>query len=395
MEFPVCYQYLERCSKGRDSCESKADQLSFKADLIVLTDVKALPFLLNMASTFDARRSDTSTQCLHPAIPLHIIPSSYKVGCSPAAGNKTDIKGSERSNLLKWCHDALKGVTVFNPSMKYCQSAYLQGLAASLSDQNVIVSSEVFTAGFNGLGVLTLQDSVPNCERLLLGKSVTTATNRIVGIEVVGQLQRFTVSTDIVLQFIRVLKPLQDCIVEVWGESLHLISISDRITVSNMVKETNVNCIFFPCDETCANFLKSVSELLFSEKKVKISKAPVNITAPRAYDDNLVFDLSSVETAISGPKRCTDRIEVSNLSSVFQESLYNKFSPKSFGLKPASESKDVKRLHGSIVGLSLAGCTNSSNAFVTLQTGILAETLIKHGCTLPEFVKGLFSSRNS
>lgn len=383
---PVCLQYLKRCcTNDLTTEEPHQNNYTVKADSIILTDIKAIPILLNLASTFSASKSYKSPTCVHPDVKVHVIPSSYKVGCLLKSASTSDSRSIERFQFLKWCHLNLKGVKVFNPQMNHCQAAYLQALAASLSSQSVIVSSETFTSGFNGLGVLTLTDSVPSCEGIIMGQPLIFKRTKIVGIEVVGELPQLAVSTDLVLQFIRSVRKLSDCIVEVWGQSLKYISLSDRIAISNMVKETNVSCIFFPCDEICSTFLKSASDLLLTDRKVRLSKAPVDATLRRQYDEYITFDLDKVETSISGPKRASDRIFLSSFQPEFRKSIYAKFSPTSFGLK---ETGEVKCQHGTVVGMSLAGCTNSSNAIVTLHAGILAKHLIEKGFKLPELIKG-------
>ena len=384
---PVCLKYLERCfpsASNKDKTNEKL--LTLKPDSVVITDVKAIPILLNLAATFDESGSDTVP--LQSAVPVNVIPSSYKIGCLPKGICTPDSRTIERREFLRWCHTNLKGVEVFAQSQEFCQAAYLQAIAAFLSSQSVILSSEIFTSGFNGLGVFTLIDCVPNCERVILGKPLIVARPVIVGVKVIGKINRFTVSTDLVLNFIRFLRGISQCVVEVWGPSLHQIALSDRIALANMVKETNLQAIFFPCDEICHQFLKSTSDILFKNKKVKLTKAPENVTVQRTYDQNLEFDLSKVHASISGPKRESDRISVEKLQSEFDESIYRKYSPKSFGVKISKETEDAKMSHGTIVGVSLAGCTNSSNALVTLQAGLLAKSLVEKGIVLSDTIKG-------
>ena len=387
---PVCLQYLKRCCvNDLSSADRDIRSYEIKADSLILTDIKAIPTLLNLASSYQPFKTSKSYAHVYSNVQVYIIPSSYKVGCLPKTSHSgSDLKSKERNEFLKWCHLNLKGVTVYNPPLNHCQAAYMQALAASLSSQSVIVSSETFTSGFNGLGVLTLNESIPNCESLIMGKPLEFKRNKIVGIEVRGNMPLLAVSTDLVLQFIKFVRPLSDCIVEVWGESLKYISLSDRIAISNMVKETNVNCIFFPCDDVCATFLKSASDLLFTDRKVKVSKAPVDASVPRNYDTNYIFNLDEVVTSISGPKRASDRILLSDFQSEFKKSIHAKFSPTSFGIKDACENEEMNQLHGTVIGMSLAGCTNSSNAFVTLHAGLLAKALIDKGFKLSSGIQG-------
>ena len=390
IQLPVCMQCIKRCTtESKDLQTAQKNVIAVKADSLLITDIKSIPSLLNLASTFDAPYNKVPLQT---NLQVHVIPSSYKLGCSPRNNCLADMKGNEILRLLKWCHYNVKGVKVYSPKMLHCQAAYLQAMAASLSSQSVIVSSETFTSGFNGLGVLTLCESITSCEQLIFGKPLIFKPTKIIGIEIIGFLPELTVSTDLVLQFIKFIRPLKDCIIEIWGSSLHLVSLSDRITISNMVKETNAICIFFPCDEVCASFLKATSSLMLEDKKVVLSKETVDVTVPRAYDENHQFDLSMVETSISGPKREVDRIPLANFSSEFNKSIYAKISAKSYGLKVVEDSDPNKELHGSIVGISLAGCTNSSNAFVTLQAGLIAKKLIESGCKLSENIRGFYST---
>ena len=392
LQRPVCLQCIQRCatSVGKDNCNLQRGDIAVQADSLLITDIKSVPILSNLVSTFDHASPENIS--VHANLQVHVIPSSYKIGCSPKSSQMFDKKGNEILKLLMWCHFNVKGIKVYSPNMNHCQAAYLQALAASLSSQSVIVSSESFTSGFNGLGVLTLYESIINCEQLIFGKPLLFTQTRIIGVEIVGCLSEFTVSTDLVLQFIKFIRPLKDCIIEVWGSSLHLISLSDRITIANMVKETNANCIFFPCDNVCAAFLKATSSLMFEDKKVILSKEIVDVSIARSYDKNYIFDLSAIHTSISGPKREIDRISLTSFASEFRKSIYAKASARSYGLKVQEECDPNKQLHGSIVGVSLAGCTNSSNAFVTLQAGLIAKNLIDNGCKLPKCINGFYAT---
>lgn len=120
-----------------------------------------------------------------------------------------------------------------------------------------------------------------------------------------------------------------------------------------------------------------------------MNKSQLNMNQPRQYDRVITLDLKTVQTSISGPKRSSDRILLSNLATEFNESLYRKISPTSYGLEKSSEPG---ARHGAVVGVSLAGCTNSSNALVTLVAAIIAQRLAQKGMSIPAHVSARFHS---
>ena len=221
---------------------------------------------------------------------------------------------------------------MFAPEVTHCQSSCVQSLAASLFDCGVVVSTEPCTAGFNGLGILTLQLSVSDCESLLFGHRLEIPPITVSGVQVIGELPKFAVSTDVVLHFIKFLKSICGGVVEVWGEGITQIALSDRIAIANMVKETSLQCIYFPCDRVCVDYLRAVAPLVHPDRKAILCRPPVDHMVQCAFSRNFTFDLATCQPAVSGPKRSSDRTLLSNFREEFRESVHRRLSPTSFGV---------------------------------------------------------------
>lgn len=390
-ELPVCTQYLQQYSEiGKKYLPEqeirKHDQEYFLIpDHVIMSELKSIPVLLNLASIRDTN-SNLCNKCIDSIVSVHVIPSNFEQTCSKKQLMINKQRTADRLIFLKWADHVFKNIHFYYPGSSYPQAAYIQSLGAHLGTNHIIVSSETTTTGFNGIGILTVTTSVPQCEGLVFGKPVHGVYKHVVGVRVVGEVSMFVVSTDIVLHMMKLLKEseVKDQCVEVFGESMDQIAISDRITISSMVKECGAEFIFFPCDSLCEKFLRAIPNL--PNQGVRMNKAQLNMNQSRQYDKVLTLDLSAVQTSISGPKRSSDRILLSNLHTEFNECLYRKISPTSYGLKKSPESESR---HGGIVGVSLAGCTNSSNALVTLVAAIIAQRLAERGRSIPSHVSGM------
>ena len=157
------------------------------------------------------------------------------------------------------------------------------------------------------------------------------------------------------------------------------MSLQDRATIANMAPEYGATCGFFPVDDETFNYLLNSGR---ERNKVKLAKEYSikqsifhNEDIEPDYNHVIEFDLGSVKSSLSGPKRPQDKIFLNDVKNVFN----NEFE---------SLDNNPERLSdGSVVVAAITSCTNTSNPSVMIGAGLLAEKLYAKGLHPKSWVK--------
>ena len=113
----------------------------------------------------------------------------------------------------------------------------------------------------------------------------------------------------------------------------------------------------------------------------------------KSYTTVLELDLSTVEPALAGPKRPQDRVDLSRMSSHFDESLTSELGHQGHGLSQSELSNsamignEYDLNHGDVVIAAITSCTNTSNPGVMLAAGLLARNARARGLNVKPWVK--------
>ena len=95
------------------------------------------------------------------------------------------------------------------------------------------------------------------------------------------------------------------------------------------------------------------------------------------------LDLSEIEANLAGPKRPQDLIPLSKMKESFKEAMHAPEGNQGFGLEPAEMTKEVTvkfnngeeatMKPGAVAIAAITSCTNTSNPYVMLGSGLLGE----------------------
>ena len=108
------------------------------------------------------------------------------------------------------------------------------------------------------------------------------------------------------------------------------------------------------------------------------------------------LDLSTVEPAVSGPKRPHDFVLVKELKTDFESCMNEKLGFKGFAIDAAHNDDSGKATiggkehtlrHGSVVIAAITSCTNTSNPGVMLAAGLLAKKAVEKGLSVSPTIK--------
>lgn len=422
--------------------------IPFKPARILMQDFTGVPAVVDMASLrAEFVRQGKDGQKINPAIPVDlVIDHSVQVdyfGTDYSYDKNVTLefdRNKERYELLKWAQKGLNNFTVVPPGMGICHQVNLEYLAKGVIDRDgwlfpdTLVGTDSHTPMVNGIGVIAWGVGGIEAEAAMLGQPIFFTCPEVVGLKLTGKIPSHCTATDMVLSITRILrdKGVVGKFVEVFGDGLDNLTVTDRATISNMSPEFGCTVTYFPIDDRTLEYMHATNR---SPEQIKIVEeyCKENLLWRTGNEDILYssvveLDLNTLEPTVSGPKRPQDKILVKDLSHKFTEILkdehhrdYEPISKRTeyawlsdggsgteftFGKVPIegpSHSEVIQdTLHtvrikqnnsefvlsdGSIVIAAITSCTNTSNPAVMVGAGLLARNAIEKGLRTKPWVK--------
>ncbi len=399
------------------------EEVPFKPARVILQDFTGVPAVLDLASMRAAMAEAGLTKLdrINPEVPVDlVIDHSVQVDLfgSPEAlsGNsKLEFKrNSERYRFLKWAQNAFDHLTVVPPATGIVHQVNLEYLAKVVLVKeeggintvypDSLVGTDSHTTMINGLGVLGWGVGGIEAEAGMLGQPSYFPLPEVIGVRMTGQLSVGATATDLALKVTQLLRKrgVVGKFVEYFGEGITSLTLADRATIANMAPEYGATCGFFPVDDKALNYLKLTGR---TEEQVELIRTYLQANGlfysegmeEPVYTEVIELDLSTVETALSGPKRPQDLIPLSRMKEDFLRSVTAPLGNQGHGLSEEELNKEVKvnfldgrdsiMRTGSVAIASITSCTNTSNPAVMLGAGILARNAVKKGLSVPAHVK--------
>ena len=422
--------------------------IPFKPARILMQDFTGVPAVVDMASLrAEFVRQGKDGQKINPAIPVDlVIDHSVQVdyfGTDYSYDKNVTLefdRNKERYELLKWAQKGLNNFTVVPPGMGICHQVNLEYLAKGVIDRegwlfpDTLVGTDSHTPMVNGIGVIAWGVGGIEAEAAMLGQPIFFTCPEVVGLKLTGKIPPHCTATDMVLSITRILrdKGVVGKFVEVFGDGLDNLTVTDRATISNMSPEFGCTVTYFPIDDRTLEYMHATNR---SPEQIKIVEeyCKENLLW-RTGNENILYssvvelNLDTLEPTVSGPKRPQDKILVKDLSHKFSEVLkdehhrdYEPISKRTeyawlsdggsgteftFGKVPIegqSHSEVIQdTLHtvrikqnnsefvlsdGSIVIAAITSCTNTSNPAVMVGAGLLARNAIEKGLRTKPWVK--------
>ncbi len=422
--------------------------IPFKPARILMQDFTGVPAVVDIASLrAEFVRHGKDGQKINPAIPVDlVIDHSVQVdyyGTDYSYGRNIEVeykRNSERYELLKWAQQGLSNFTVVPPGMGICHQVNLEYLAKGIMSRDgwlfpdSLVGTDSHTPMVNGIGVMGWGVGGIEAEAAMLGQPIFFSCPEVVGLKLTGKIPDQCTATDMVLSITKVLRDtgIVGKFVEVFGDGLDQLTVTDRATISNMSPEFGCTATYFPIDDRTLAYMRETNR---TEEEVQIVEtyckenllwrtSKENIQ----YSSVVEFDLSALEPTVSGPKRPQDKILVKALGNQFAHLLEKEYDRSyhpmhdrresawlsdggsgtefTFGKVPinAPNTFDVKRdkIHsvrikynnkefilsdGSIAIAAITSCTNTSNPAVMVGAGLLARNAVLKGLRTKSWVK--------
>ncbi|WP_270090652.1 aconitate hydratase AcnA [Sphingobacterium sp. SYP-B4668] len=422
--------------------------IPFKPARILMQDFTGVPAVVDMASLrAEYVRHGRDGQKINPAIPVDlVIDHSVQVdyyGTDYSYDKNVQLeyeRNTERYELLKWAQKGLRNFTVVPPGMGICHQVNLEYLAKGVIDRDgwlfpdSLVGTDSHTPMVNGIGVMGWGVGGIEAEAAMLGQPIFFTCPEVIGLKLHGHIPDACTATDMVLSITKVLrdKGVVGKFVEVYGDGLDNLTVTDRATISNMSPEFGCTVTYFPIDNRTLEYMhgtnRSQEQIQIVETYCKENLLWRTGKETIQYSSIVEFDLSTLEPTVSGPKRPQDKIFVKELNSKFADLLEREHNREYhpvidrresawladggsgtefiFGKTPISgdtpfqveqeaiqsvrikhKNKEFILSDGSIVIAAITSCTNTSNPAVMIGAGLLARNAIERGLRTKSWVK--------
>jgi aconitate hydratase len=422
--------------------------IPFKPARILMQDFTGVPAVVDMASLrAEYVRHGGDGQKINPAIPVDlVIDHSVQVdyfGTDYSYDKNVELeyeRNKERYELLKWAQKGLKNFTVVPPGMGICHQVNLEYLAKGVIERDgwlfpdTLVGTDSHTPMVNGIGVVGWGVGGIEAEAAMLGQPIFFTCPEVIGLKLTGKIPGACTATDMVLSITKVLrdKGVVGKFVELFGDGLDNLTVTDRATIANMSPEFGCTITYFPVDNRTLEYMHTTNR---SEEQIRIVEeyCKENLLWRTGNEDItftsvVEFDLSSLEPTVSGPKRPQDKILVKDLGHQFAELLekehqrsYSRIPERkesawladggsgtefTFGKVPMDKESSLEVVpetvqsvrikyknqefilsDGSIVIAAITSCTNTSNPAVMIGAGLLARNAVEKGLRTKSWVK--------
>jgi aconitate hydratase len=405
--------------------------IPFMPARVLLQDFTGVPCVVDLASLrAEAARKGKDVSKINPLIPVDlVIDHSVQVeyfGTNGSLKKNVDLEyknNAERYMLLKWAQKAFNNFSAVPPGMGICHQVNLEYLSkAVLTRDGVAFPDSCFgtdshTPMVNGIGVVAWGVGGIEAEAAMLGQPSYFIMPEVIGLKLTGKLPEGATATDLVLAVTQLLRKqgVVGKFVEVFGDGLNNLAVTDRATISNMSPEFGCTITYFPVDEQTINFMRRTAReentLNLVETYCKENMLWRENEDQIEYSAVVELDLATIEPAVAGPKRPQDRILLKDLDKTVREVLAGSFqreyvedkqrwlddggaipevAPAVGRMKSVTiRVGDIKyQLHdASVVIAAITSCTNTSNPSVMLGAGLVAKKAVERGLDIKPWVK--------
>lgn len=422
--------------------------IPFKPARVLMQDFTGVPAVVDIASLRDEfiRKGKDGTK-INPAIPVDlVIDHSVQVDYfGTDYSYKENVvreyeRNSERYELLKWAQQGMENFTVVPPGMGICHQVNLEYLAQGVTLRDgwafpdTLVGTDSHTPMVNGIGVIAWGVGGIEAEAAMLGQPIYFTCPEVIGLKLTGRIPEGATATDMVLTITKILREfgVVGKFVEVFGDALDHLSVTDRATIANMSPEFGCTVTYFPIDDQTLNYMRKTNR---SDEQVRLVEeyCKDNLLWRTGkeeieYSHLIELDLGVLEPTVAGPKRPQDKIFVKDLGKTFSQLLEDEHNrtyvpakdrreqawleeggsgtelrfeplPKEVQQSIKVEKEELQSVRiklknkeyvlsdGSIAIAAITSCTNTSNPEVMIGAGLVARKAVERGLRTKSWVK--------
>lgn len=298
------------------------NKIEFYPNRVILEDSVGIPILIELALMREFVYSQgKNPKDLSPKIMLDLVIDN-------SLNNNENIN-KQKYSFIKWASAEFKNLSVIPCNLGLCKKVNLEYLSTMISSKiqddkiyiypETLVGSDSQTTMLNALGILSYNIHEIEIQSLLLGSSTNLSFPKVIGIEIIGSPINAVGINDIILNLINILREhkVSDTIVEFYGSALKYISIEDRATIASIAPKYGAICSYFAIDNTTIAYMEKTRGISVRLVEEYFTKQGMFNNNDLIYDEYITFDLSNVETTVSGPRKIEDSFNIEELVSKF------------------------------------------------------------------------------
>ncbi len=394
-------------------------EIPFKPARVILQDFTGVPAVVDLAAMRSAMvKLGGDPSKINPLIPVDlVIDHSVQVdefGTEFALANNMALefeRNRERYEFLRWGQQAFDNFGVVPPASGIVHQVNLEYLAKGVQSRaeddgevvypDSLVGTDSHTTMINGLGIVGWGVGGIEAEAVMLGQPIYMLMPEVIGFKITGAMPEGATATDLALRVTQMLreKGVVGKFVEFYGAGLSNMTLPDRATIANMAPEYGATMGFFPVDDEALRYLRRTGRL---EDEIGLVEAyykaqgmfRTDETPDPVFTDTIELDLATIVPSLAGPKRPQDRVNLSDMHSVFNEALTAPVKNRGFELgsdkldaQGTIGGTDIKIGHGAVTLASITSCTNTSNPSVLIAAGLVAKKAVEKGLKTKPWVK--------
>jgi len=268
------------------------DFVDFKPDRVAMQDATAQMALLQFMSA---------------GIPQVAVPST--VHCDhliqAEVGAENDLLRAVTDN--KEVYDFLEsvsakfGIGFWKPGSGIIHQVVLENYAFP---GGMMIGTDSHTPNAGGLGMVAIGVGGADAVDVMAGLPWELKFPNIIGVKLIGKLNGWASSKDIILKLAGILtvKGGTGSIVEYFGEGTESISCTGKATICNMGAEIGATTSLFPYDKKMSDYLKATKREDIAKLADEMSEyLKANNNTEKYYDKIIEINLSKLEPHINGP----------------------------------------------------------------------------------------------
>lgn len=398
-------------------------EVPFKPSRVILQDFTGVPVVVDLASLRSAMNElGGDPNEINPEIPVDlVIDHSVQVdsyGTPEALQMNMELefeRNAERYQFLSWAQKAYDNYRAVPPATGIVHQVnleYLANVVHAVENEDgsfeaypdTLVGTDSHTTMINGIGVLGWGVGGIEAEAGMLGQPSYFPIPEVIGVRLVGDLPDGTTATDLALKVTQILRAqgVVGKFVEFFGPGVSKLPLADRATIANMAPEYGATCGFFPVDEESLNYMRLTGrdENDIAVVKQYLIENDMFFTPEKeepTFTKVVEIDLSDIAANLAGPKRPQDLIPLTEMKQSFKDAVVAPEGTQGFGLTPKElekkgtikfeDGRKVEIKTGDVAIAAITSCTNTSNPYVMLAAGLVAQKAVEKGLTVPAYVK--------
>ena len=398
-------------------------EIAFHPARVVLQDFTGVPAVVDLSAMRDAMKSmGGDPKKINPLFPSELVidhsvqVDAYGTRDAIQINAKNDYaRNKERYMLLRWAQKAFHNYEVVPPATGIVHQVNLEYLARVVFEKDgvaypdTLVGTDSHTTMVNGLGVLGWGVGGIEAEAAMLGQPINLLVPEVIGVRLHGRLPAGATATDLVLTITRLLrdKGVVAKFVEFYGDGLDSLPLADRATIGNMSPEFGSTCAIFPIDHETLEYLRLSGR---PQERIDLVEAYARAQGlfrekgqpDPVFNDTLELDLGTVVPTLAGPRRPHDKVSLRDVRASWAKALPDlvatarktKDGVKGLSADALTTRAPTEHLgekfeigHGSVVIAAITSCTNTSNPYVMMAAGLLAQNAVAKGVSSKPWVK--------